>query len=141
MLRNDYYAGVVLPRPLVSAATRIRGRHEQLVPLPLFQRVQDQLTAKRLAGERERVHHTTSRARSTAVNVAAADVLAQQGTAWATFDYFVRRGRQLKTCSQRFRPVDLIEDAITPLLRHRAAHRRPARARADLDPSTVVSTA
>ena len=52
ILRNDYYIGVVRYRGKVYP-----GRHEPLVPVLLFERVQTKLDSKRQSGERQRIHH------------------------------------------------------------------------------------
>ena len=108
LLHNDYYAGVVHYR-----GHSYPGRHTALVSLPLFQRVQEQLAVKRLAGERERVHHHYLKGTLYCGECGGRLMFSRNiGRRGGAFDYFVCRGRQLKTCSQRHHPVDLIEDAI-----------------------------
>jgi site-specific DNA recombinase len=67
MLRNPYYMGVVPYRGVYH-----EGKHEPIVSVELWLRVQDVLTAHHLAGEKERKHPTTSRARSSATSAARA---------------------------------------------------------------------
>jgi site-specific DNA recombinase len=108
LLRNDYYVGVVHYR-----GHSYPGRHEHLVPLPLFQRVQEQLEAKRLSGERERVHHHYLKGTIYCGECGGRLMFSRhKGRQGEAFDYFVCRGRQLRTCSQRYVPVGLVEDAI-----------------------------
>ncbi|HXZ71574.1 MAG TPA: recombinase family protein, partial [Streptosporangiaceae bacterium] len=49
VLRNDYYIGVVR-----NAGKPYKGRHEPLVPVSVFEKVQEVLAAKRQSGERDR---------------------------------------------------------------------------------------
>jgi site-specific DNA recombinase len=52
MLSNRYYIGYVTFR-----GTEYEGRHQPLIPLSLFNRVQDVLRAHDRAGEKQRIHH------------------------------------------------------------------------------------
>ncbi len=108
LLHNDYYVGVVRYR-----GHSYTGRHPHLVDLPLFQRVQEQLAAKRLAGERDRVHHHYLKGTLYCGECLGRLIFScNVGRHGGTYDYFVCRGRQLGTCSQRYHPLDLIEAAI-----------------------------
>jgi site-specific DNA recombinase len=108
MLRNDYYVGVVHYR-----GHSYPGRHEPLIPLPLFQRVQEQLEAKRLAGERERIHHHYLKGTLYCGECGGRLIFSRNtGRRGTAYDYFLCRGKQLQTCSQRYRPVEAIEEAV-----------------------------
>ncbi len=108
MLRNDYYVGVVH-----YCGHSYPGRHEPLIPLPLFQRVQEQLEAKRLAGERERIHHHYLKGTIYCGECGGRLIFSRNtGRRGTAYDYFVCRGKQLRTCSQRYRPVEAIEEAV-----------------------------
>ncbi len=108
LLRNDYYAGVVRYR-----GRSYPGRHEPLVSLPLFQRVQEQLDAKRLAGERDRTHHHYLKGTLYCGECGGRLIFSRnRGRHGGLYDYYVCRGRQLRTCSQRWHPLGLIERAV-----------------------------
>ena len=108
MLNNDYYVGVVR-----YAGQSYPGRHEPLIPLPLFQQVQRVLEAKRLAGERDRVHHHYLKGSLYCGECGARLMFSRnRGRNGDTHDYFVCVGRQRQTCSQRYRPVKLVEIAV-----------------------------
>ena len=108
LLHNDYYIGVVRYR-----GHSYPGRHGALVPLPLFQRVQEQLAAKRLAGERDRIHQHYLKGTLYCGECGGRLMFSRNiGRHGGAYDYFVCRGRQLRTCSQRYHPEGLIEEAI-----------------------------
>jgi site-specific DNA recombinase len=114
MLHNDYYAGVVR-----YAGQSYPGRHKELVPLPLFQRVQEMLEAKRIAGERDRVHHHYLKGSLCCGECGGRLVFSRNtGRRGVSYDYFLCRGRQLGTCSQRYRPLEMIEIAVARYWEH-----------------------
>lgn len=89
------------------------GRHDPLVSLPLFQCVQEQLDAKRLAGERDRTHHHYLKGTLYCGECGARLIFSRnRGRHGGLYDYYVCRGRQLRTCSQRWHPLRLIERAV-----------------------------
>jgi hypothetical protein len=53
MLRNRYYIGYI-----EYDDEEIKGRHEPLVDDDLFERVQDELDSRGVAGDRRRIHHS-----------------------------------------------------------------------------------
>lgn len=108
MLRNDYYVGVVR-----YGGKSYPGRHEPLISLDLFQRVQVTLDARFLAAERDRVH-THYLKGSLYCNECGARLVFSRHTGrhGGTFDYFLCRGRQQRRCNERYRPVADIEAAV-----------------------------
>ena len=109
LLRNDYYVGVVR-----YCGSSYPGRHEPLVSLPLFQRVQEQLSAKFLAGERDRTHRHYLKGTVYCGECGGRLMFSRnRGRRGGTYDYFVCRGRQLRSCSQPYHGVARLEDAVS----------------------------
>jgi site-specific DNA recombinase len=57
LLRNPYYAGLIVYKRGTADEQVFEGRHERLIDRDTFDRVQKRLDEKRLAGERPQVHH------------------------------------------------------------------------------------
>jgi site-specific DNA recombinase len=110
LLRHPYYMGLVRYRGAIYP-----GKHEALVSPETWQKVQDLLTAKNLAGEKQREHphylkgsiHCGTCGARLMVNYA-------KGRRGGIYPYFVCIGRQKDkhSCSQRALRIELIEEAV-----------------------------
>ncbi len=110
LLRHPYYMGLVRYRGAIYP-----GKHEALVTPDTWQKVQDLLSAKNLAGEKQREHphylkgsiHCGTCGARLIVNYA-------KGRRGGIYPYFVCIGRQKDkhSCSQRALRIELIEEAV-----------------------------
>jgi site-specific DNA recombinase len=110
LLRHPYYMGLVRYRGAIYP-----GKHEALVSPETWQKVQDLLSAKNLAGEKQREHphylkgsiHCGTCGARLMVNYA-------KGRRGGIYPYFVCIGRQKDkhSCSQRALRIELIEEAV-----------------------------
>jgi site-specific DNA recombinase len=107
LLRNDYYIGVVRYRGKVYP-----GRHEPLIPVSLFERVQAMLDTKRQSGERERVHHHYLKGTLYCDQCGGRLTFSRNRGNGGAYDYFVCAGRQIGSCSQPYHRVDRLEDLV-----------------------------
>jgi site-specific DNA recombinase len=111
ILRNDYYIGIVR-----NAGKPYKGRHEPLVSVSVFERVQHVLDAKRRSGERDRVHPHYLKGSLYCGECGARLFFSQnRGRRGVLYDYFLCRGRQTQTCSQ---PHHSVEEVETEVIRH-----------------------
>ncbi len=108
LLRSDYYVGVVRYR-----GSSYPGRHEPIVPLPLYERVQELLEAKNLAGERDRIHHHYLKGTLYCGECGGRLIFSRnRGRHGGLYDYFLCRGRQIRTCSQPHHRVEQVEESV-----------------------------
>jgi site-specific DNA recombinase len=110
ILRNRYYVGEILYR-----GKRYPGRHPRLIEPDLFDRVQALLDAKRLSGERSRVHEHYLKGSLFCAECGGRLMFSRNTGNGGAYDYFICRGKQLGRCSQRYRRADLIEKAVIRL--------------------------
>jgi site-specific DNA recombinase len=107
VLRRDYYIGVVR-----NNGKPYKGRHEPLVSVSVFERVQEILTEKRISGERDRVHSHYLKGSLYCDKCGGRLMFSRNRGNGGTYDYFICRGQQLGTCSQRHRSVEAVEQAV-----------------------------
>jgi site-specific DNA recombinase len=110
ILRHRYYVGDITYRGKLYP-----GRHPKLIDPDLFERVQALLDAKRLSGERSRVHEHYLKGSIFCAECKGRLMFSRNTGNGGTYDYFVCRDKQLGRCSQPYRPVDLIEKAVVGL--------------------------
>ena len=123
MLRNPYYMGVVPYRGVYH-----EGKHEPLVSVELWLRVQDVLTAHHLAGEKERKHTHYLKGTIYCGECGARLIYTRNKGNGGEYEYYTclsrRTGR--RPCTRKPMRLEKIEDGIT---RFYAAFRlRPERA-------------
>jgi site-specific DNA recombinase len=110
LLRHPYYMGLVRYRGAIYP-----GKHEALVTPETWQKVQDLLSAKNLAGEKQREHpHYLKGSIYCGTCGARLMVNYAKGRRGGIYPYFVCIGRQKDkhSCSQRALRIDLIEEAV-----------------------------
>jgi site-specific DNA recombinase len=112
MLRNRYYLGYVQFKD-----SEYPGRHEALVDLELFEKVQAVLDARSKSGERRRVHHhylkgTIWCGQCHDLGIERRMIVARAKGHGGTYYYFFCRGRQDHTCNAPYLQIDETEDAI-----------------------------
>ena len=107
LFRSDYYIGVVRYRGKVY-----EGRHPQLVPLPIFERVQAVLDAQRISGERQRKHPHYLKGTLYCDECGHRLMFSRNRGKGGTYDYFLCKGKQLGTCSQPYHRVDRLEAGV-----------------------------
>jgi site-specific DNA recombinase len=121
MLSDRYYLGYV-----TYEGEEYPGRHEPLVDLDLFSRVQEVMRSRRYAGERRRkyAHYLKGtlfcgecrRERGTDRRLILQRAVGRRGT---EYFYFFCPGRRDGTCQQPHHNRDRIEDAVTEHYRRR----------------------
>ena len=110
VLRNPYYCGV-----LTYQGVRYEGRHEPLVDLATWQKVQDLLTANDLAGVRQRKKPHYLRGSVYCGACGSRLMMTQARNRWGTvYPYFVCSGRTRRTtdCSRQAMDVGVVEELI-----------------------------
>jgi site-specific DNA recombinase len=110
LLRHPYYMGLVRYRGAIYP-----GKHEALVSPETWQKVQDMLSAKYLAGEKQREHpHYLKGSIYCGTCGARLMVNYAKGRRGGIYPYFVCIGRQKDkhSCSQRALRIELIEEAV-----------------------------
>jgi site-specific DNA recombinase len=110
LLRHPYYMGLVRYRGAIYP-----GKHERLVTPETWQQVQDLLSAKYLAGEKQREHpHYLKGSIYCGTCGARLMVNYAKGRRGGIYPYFVCIGRQKDkhSCTQRALRIELIEEAV-----------------------------
>jgi site-specific DNA recombinase len=107
VLRNDYYIGVVR-----NAGKPYKGRHAPLVPVSVFEKVQSILAAKRQSGERDRVHSQYLKGSLYCAECGRRLMFSRNRGNGGTYDYFICRAQQLGNCSQHYRSIEAVEQAV-----------------------------
>jgi site-specific DNA recombinase len=110
LLRHPYYLGLVRYRGALYP-----GKHAALVTPETWQAVQDLLSARNLAGEKQRVHRHYLKG-SIACGTCGARLIVNYATNrhGTVYPYFVCLGRQQDkhSCSQRALRIELVEEAV-----------------------------
>jgi site-specific DNA recombinase len=110
LLRHPYYMGVVRYRGAIYP-----GKHPRLVEPETWQKVQDLLSAKHLAGEKHREHpHYLKGSMCCGQCGARLIVNYAKGRHGGIYPYFICIGRQKDkhSCSQRALRIELVEEAV-----------------------------
>jgi site-specific DNA recombinase len=110
LLRHPYYMGLVRYRGAIYP-----GKHPRLVEPETWQKVQDLLSAKNLAGEKQRQHpHYLKGSLRCGTCGARLIVNYAKGRRGGIYPYFVCIGRQKDkhSCSQRALRIELVEEAV-----------------------------
>jgi site-specific DNA recombinase len=121
LLRNPYYVGMVRYRGVIYP-----GKHEPLVTPETFRHVQELLTAKNLAGEKQREYPHYLRGSIYCGQCGARLIVCHAKGNGGTYPYFICIGRQQRRtdCKQRAIRIDQAEEAIAA---HYAAVQLPER--------------
>jgi site-specific DNA recombinase len=117
VLRDRYYLGYVTYK-----GVEYKGRHQPLVTPEVFDQVQKLLESRTAAGERQRKHHHYLKGslwcgRCHAHGRESRMVVERANGNGGTYWYFFCRARKEHTCTQPYRDMDQVEDAV---LRHYA---------------------
>jgi site-specific DNA recombinase len=117
MLRNPYYIGIVAFRGLES-----EGKHEPLIEPELFDRVQQLLSSRFLAGERNRVHRHYLKGSVFCGRCGSRLTLSQSTGRSAKYLYFICLGRHSKRtkCNLPNLSVDEVESQVLQVWRAQA---------------------
>ncbi len=109
LLRNPYYSGVVRYRGALYP-----GRHTPLVTPKTFETVQGLLTAKRLAGEKQRQHPHYLKGSIFCGKCGSRLIVCHAKGRGGTYPYFICIGRQQKRtdCDQRALRIELVEEQV-----------------------------
>lgn len=113
VLRNPYYCGFVSYK-----GELIRGRHPAIISSELFEKVQQVLEERGVAGERRRVHHHYLKGSLFCGHCHKRDIdrrmilLHTVGRSGNTYHYFFCRGLQDGTCTSSHCNTDRIEYAV-----------------------------
>ena len=109
LLRHPYYMGLVRYRGAIYP-----GKHSPLVDPETWQKVQDLLTARNLAGEKQREHHHYLKGTLACGTCGSRLIVNYAKGRSGIYPYFVCIGRQKDkhSCSQRALKIDLIEEAV-----------------------------
>jgi hypothetical protein len=113
MLRDPYYVGIIGYHGETFA-----GRHPQLIPLPLWERVQEVLDARSQRGSRDRVHHHYLKGLLFCGRCHAAGrqhrliLTYAKGRCGELYGYFLCRGRQQHVCVLPYMGVQQVEVAV-----------------------------
>jgi site-specific DNA recombinase len=112
MLRNPYYMGVVPYQGVYH-----EGKHEPLVSVELWLRVQDLLRAHFIGGDKHRTHNHHLKGSIFCGKCGGRMIFSRNKGRSSTYDYFFCINRQTKRtpCDMRYLPVDTIELAIESL--------------------------
>jgi site-specific DNA recombinase len=111
LLRHPYYMGLVRYRGVIYP-----GKHQRLVEPETWKQVQDILSAKYLAGEKQREHpHYLKGSIYCGTCGARLIVNYAKGRRGGIYPYFICIGRQKDkhSCTQRALRIELVEQAIT----------------------------
>lgn len=112
LLRNPYYVGTI-----VYEGEEYPARHEAIIDRELFDRVQDVLEARRIAGERQRRHHHPLKG-SLWCGACHRDgrhrrmILQRAKGTGGVYYYFFCRGRQQHECDESYLSIDRVERAV-----------------------------
>lgn len=109
MLRNPYYVGVV-----VFEGVHYEGRHEALVDMDTFQKVQDIFDNRRLDNDKPAVRsHYLKGSLACARCGSNLGITYAKGRRGGTYPYFYCLGRQRRNgCQLPFLPIDHVEDTL-----------------------------
>ena len=110
LLRHPYYIGIVRYRGVLY-----QGKHEPLVDPETWQRVQELLAARNIAGEKQREHPHYLKGSVYCGNCGSRLVVSHAKNRHGTiYEYFICLGRQQKrtTCTQQAIRIDVAEDAV-----------------------------
>jgi site-specific DNA recombinase len=107
LLRNDYYIGAVH-----YDGKTYKGRHEPLVTLETFTRVQDILASQRQSGERCWRNHSYLRGTLYCHECKSRLFFVRVRGNGGEYDYFVCKGRYNHTCKQGWHSVAKVEAAV-----------------------------
>ncbi len=110
LLRHPYYMGIVRYR-----GVHYQGKHEQLVDPETWQRVQEMLAARNIAGEKQREHHHYLKGSVYCGNCGSRLVVSHAKNRHGTiYEYFICVGRQQKRtdCKQQAIRIDVAEDVV-----------------------------
>jgi site-specific DNA recombinase len=109
LLRHPYYAGVVRYQGVLYP-----GKHPRLVDHETWQRVQELLTAKHLAGEKHREHPHYLKGSIFCGQCGARLIVCHAKGRGGTYPYFICIGRQEKRtdCRQRALRIELVERKV-----------------------------
>lgn len=109
MLRDRYYLGWVTYK-----GVEYQGRHEAIVPVELFERVQRVLDAHQGAGIRQRVHHHYLKGLLWCARCEQRFIVQRaKGQGGGIYYYFFCRGRQERVCDHPYVPVEEMEKAVS----------------------------
>jgi site-specific DNA recombinase len=115
MLRDQYYLGRVVYKGAVYD-----GRHPAIVPIALFERVQDLLTTRGVAGERRRLYDHYLKGtlwcghcfRDHDVRTSRMIIQRATGKTGGEYFYFFCRAKQEGRCDSRFIPTHIVEERV-----------------------------
>ena len=109
LLRHPYYVGVVRYQGVLY-----QGKHKALVDHATWQRVQEQLTAKHLSGEKHREHPHYLKGSIFCGQCGSRLIVCHAKGRGGTYPYFICIGRQQKrtSCTQRAIRIEQAEAAI-----------------------------
>ncbi len=109
ILRHPYYTGVVRYRGAIYP-----GKHDPLVDIQTWQRVQELLTAKNLAGEIHREHPHYLKGSIHCGHCGSRLIVSYAKGRGGTYPYFICIGRQRDrhSCTQRALRIALVEEAV-----------------------------
>jgi site-specific DNA recombinase len=109
LLRHPYYMGLVRYRGAIYP-----GKHPALVSPEMWQKVQDILSAKYLAGEKQRTHHHYLKGSIFCGQCGSRLMVNHAKGRGGTYPYFVCLGRQKDkhSCTQRALRIALVEEAV-----------------------------
>ena len=109
LLRNPYYSGIVRYRGALYP-----GKHTPLVTPETFRTVQELLTAKRLAGEKQRQHPHYLKGSIFCGQCGSRLIVCHAKGRGGTYPYFICIGRQQKRteCKQRALRIEVVEAAV-----------------------------
>lgn len=119
MLRNKYYLGIV-----TYEGEEFQGKHEPLISIELFNRVQDILDERSRRGSRDRVHRHYLKGmlfcdRCHEVGRTSRLVYSENvGQSGNVYPYYKCLGRQRHGCDLPYLPVPLVEEAIVDFYAH-----------------------
>ena len=109
LMRNPYYTGIVRYRGALYP-----GKHPRLVSPETFHLVQGLLTAKRLAGEKQRQHPHYLKGSIYCGQCGSRLIVCHAKGRGGTYPYFICIGRQQKRteCKQRAMRIELVEESV-----------------------------
>jgi DNA invertase Pin-like site-specific DNA recombinase len=106
MLSNRYYIGVVTFR-----GVEYQGNHPRLVSDELFQKVQQVLKERNIAGEKRRTHHSYLKGSIFCKRCGSRLIFSRNRGHGGTYDYFFCIGRR-RGCTQPYVESSKIEEAV-----------------------------
>jgi site-specific DNA recombinase len=107
MLRDRYYLGYV-----EYDGMEYQGRHQPLVSLELFERVQKVLDSHQGSGVRQRTHHHYLKGALWCARCESRFIVQRAKGNGGVYCYFFCRGRQEGVCDQPYVNVRTLEDAV-----------------------------